>query len=100
MACQNDINSTSQNIMQLSKYRSTLLDILCNFQNIVQLLEIYDAIWRHVYLFGTCTMHFREVMVVVPGCSLLVGKVSVKWGNLLGKGNLRWSHVVDTASLH
>ena len=31
IACQNDINSTSQNIMQLSKYCSTWLNISCNF---------------------------------------------------------------------
>ena len=53
-ACQIDINSTSQDIMQLSKYCSTWLNKSCNFQSMVQLLEIYHAIqegcifWEHV----------------------------------------------------
>ena len=55
MACQNAINSTSQNIMPLSKYRSTWLNISYNFQNLVQLLEMYHVtqegciiFWEHV----------------------------------------------------
>ena len=89
MACLNDINSSSQNIKQLSKYCSILLNISCNFQNMVQLLEIYHAIRKHVYLLGTCIMY--KVLGVGPGCTLLVGKVSGKWEKLLSRGNLRES---------
>ena len=64
MACQNDINSTSQDIMQLSKYCCTWLDISCNYQNIVQLLEIYHATQEGcIFLGGTCIMTSEKSQV-------------------------------------
>ena len=64
MACQNDINSTSQNIMQLSKYCSTWLGILCNFQNMVQLLEICHTTQEGCIFLGNVYNDLRKVMGV------------------------------------
>ena len=65
--------------MQLSKYRSTLLNISWNFQNLVQLLEIYYATQEGVHFWGTCIYNdLIEGMGVVPGCTPLVGRVSGK----------------------
>ena len=67
MACQNDVNSTSQNIMQLSKYHSTWLNVSCgscHFINMVQLLEIYYATQKECLFFGNMYNHLRKVMDV------------------------------------
>ena len=56
--------------MQLPKYRSILLNMPFNFQNMVQLFEIYHATREHVYLLGTGIMNFRKVVGVVPGFTL------------------------------
>ena len=65
--------------MQLSKCRSTLLNISCNFQKLVQLLEIYYATQEGIHLLGTCIYsELIESMGVVPGCTLLVRNFSGK----------------------
>ena len=51
--------------MQLSKYRSTLLNISCNFQNMVQRLEIYHATQEGCTYFGKMYNELRKVMGVV-----------------------------------
>ena len=48
----------SQNIMQLSKYRSTLLNISRHSQNNMQLR-------KSVYFLGTCTMNSEKLWVLV-----------------------------------
>ena len=78
MTCQNEINSTSQNIMQLSKYHSTWFKISGNFQSMVQLLEIYHATQDQCIFMGTCIIDLRKGMGVVPERALLVGKVAGK----------------------
>ena len=67
MACRNAINSTLQNIMPLSKYRSTWLNILYNFQNLVQLLEMYHLTQEGCIIFGNMYNDLRWVMGVVLG---------------------------------
>ena len=74
--------------MQLSKYRSTLLKISCNFQNMVQLLEIYHTAQEGCIFFGNMYNDLRAVTGVVPGCTLLVGKVRGKGENLPDRGSL------------
>ena len=63
--------------MQLSKYRSTLLNISCNFQNMVQLLEIYHSTLEGCIFFGNMYNDLRAVIGVAPGHALEVGKVAV-----------------------
>ena len=64
--------------MQLSKYRSPLLNISRNFQNMVQLLEIYHTAQEGCIFFGNMYNDLRAVMGVVPGHALVVGKVAGK----------------------
>ena len=64
MVCQNDIYST--------------LKISCNFQNMVQLLEIYHTAQEGCIIFGNMYNDLRAVMGVVPGHALVVGKVAGK----------------------
>ena len=59
----------SQNIMQLSKNRSTFFNISCNSQNNMQLR-------KGVYLLGTCIMNSEKLWVLWPGHALVVGKVA------------------------
>ena len=63
-------------IMQLSKYRSTFLNISCNSQNNMQLR-------KGVYFLGTCIMNSEKLWVLRPGHALVVGKVAGKGENLL-----------------
>ena len=74
MVGQNDINSTSQNSMQFSKYGATFRNISHNS--------------GMIYIFGNMYNGFRSVIGVVPGCTLLVGKVCGKGENILGRGYL------------
>ena len=60
-----------------------------------QLLEIYHTAQEGCIFFGNMYNDLRAVMGVVPGCTLLVGKVSGKGENLPDRG----SHLVDTESL-
>ena len=60
-----------------------------------QLLEIYHTALEGCIFFGNMYNDLRAVMGVVPGCTLLVGKVSGKGENLPDRG----SHLVDTESL-
>ena len=62
--------------MQLSKYRSTLLSISCNFQIRVQLLEIYHTAQEGCIFFVNMYNYLRAVMGVVPCHALVVGKVA------------------------
>ena len=55
----------SQNIRQLSKYRSTLLKISRNFLNMAQLLEIYHTAQEGCIFFGNMYNELRKVMGVV-----------------------------------
>ena len=71
-------------LIQLSKYRSTLLNISCNFQNMVQLLERYHTTLEGCIFFGNMYNDLRAVMGVLPGHALVVGKVA-------GKGKLTYS---------
>ena len=64
MACRKDIISTSQNIMQLSNDRSNWLNILCNFQNMVQLLSVYHANQEGCIFLGTCIMTSEKSWVL------------------------------------
>ena len=66
----------SQNIMQLSKYRSTFLNISCNSQSNMQLR-------KGVYFLGTCIMNSERLLVLWPGHALVVGKVAGKGENIL-----------------
>ena len=52
----------SQNIMQLSKYCSTLLNISCNSQNMVQLLEIYHTAQEGCIFLGNMYNDLRAAM--------------------------------------
>ena len=64
--------------MQLSKYHATLLNISCNFQNMVKLLKIYHTTLEGCIFFGNMYNDLRAVMGVVPGHALVVGKVAGK----------------------
>ena len=55
--------------MELSKYRSTWLNVSCNFQNMVQLLEIYHATQERCIFFGNMYNDPKKVMGIVPGCA-------------------------------
>ena len=59
-------------LYKLSKYRSTWLNVWCNFQNRVQPLVIYHATRERCILFGNMYNDLRKVMIVVPGSPLLV----------------------------
>ena len=63
--------------MQFSKYSSTWLNILCDFQNVVQLLEIYHATQEGCIVFVNMYDDIRKVISVVPVHALLVGKVEL-----------------------
>ena len=60
-----------------------------------QLLEIYHTALEGGIFFGNMYNDLRAVMGVVPGCTLLVGKVSGKGENQPDRG----IHLVDTESL-
>ena len=62
--------------------------ISCNFQNMLQLFEIYHTTQEGCIFFGNMYNGLRSVIGVVPGCTLLVGKVCGKGENILGRGNL------------
>ena len=54
----------------------------------VQLLEIHHTALEGCLFFGNMYNDLRAVMGVVPGCPLLVGKVSGKGENLPDRGSL------------
>ena len=69
--------------MQLSKYRSTWLDISCNFQNKVQPLEICNATQDWCTTFGNMYYDLRKVMGTLQGRAFLVGKVTGIGGTVI-----------------
>ena len=52
--------------MQISKYRSTWLNISCNFQNMVHLLEMYHATQEGCIFLGTCIMTSKKSWMYMP----------------------------------
>ena len=80
MVCQNDVYST--------------LKLSCNFQNMVQLLEIYHTAQEGCIFLGNMYNDRRAVMSVMPGHALVVGKVAGK-----GESYLFYSQYYITYSM-
>ena len=64
-------------LIQLTQSHATF-KISFNFQNMVQLLEIYRTTQEGCIFFGNMYNDFRAVMGFVPGHALVVGKVAGK----------------------